>query len=132
MLRRVIRSALFFLFTYRSPAGVAYIPSCNEDTFIGIPGRRTPPTCSTPCHPAKCNYADALNYRSASAIVADGSEQVMRSDAPLFFRFPPRCYGGMIRINPLCASITELVLEKFCEQSDIVAFNILIVSRYIE
>ena len=118
MLRRVIRSTttwtlpspLFFsplFFTYIPPPVGPRISSGNEDTFIGIPERRTVGTCSTPRQPGKCNYADALNYRSASAIVA---ERVCTHDrvARLFFRFTSR-----FRSSRLCHSSLSGDLSSF-------------------
>lgn len=51
----------------------------NEQALIGIPGRRTIGTCPTPWPSSKCNYTDGLNYRSASAIVAKGMSEQLRT-----------------------------------------------------
>lgn len=66
------------LFTYIPPAGPrvysfpAPVTRTRSLVFqeVGHPPRCT---CPTPRHRGKCNYADGLNYRSASAIVAGGN-----------------------------------------------------------
>lgn len=79
----------------------------NEDTFIGIPERRTVGTCSTPRRLGKCNYADALNYRSASAIVAE--RVYTRRSRSLSFRF---AIDSVTVIHPSLWRLLELLTRK--------------------